>query len=200
MIELIAVNIMGQWKPGIGDPSVLGWTTTIGYFIAGGLCGAYAVYGRRTSGLGPRVFWWILAIIMVLMGLNKQLDLQVLVLHIARRMSKEQGWFADRDAVRKGIVLSFAFLGLILTMGLGWRCRRVWRRYILVVTGIVFLILFVLIRASGNRLVILGYRPGKLPMYDVLEVGGILCIGISVVIELHRLRQKSNLDSSTSDL
>ena len=30
-------------------------------------------------------------------------------------MSVEQGWFAERDAVRKAIILGFVFAGLVLT-------------------------------------------------------------------------------------
>lgn len=218
MIEMLTVISMGPWKPGIGDPTVLGWVTTVGYLIAAGLCGAYALRARKTtheenivhrpSSFRPSssAFWWSLAVFMLLMGFNKQLDLQVLVLQVARQISKEQGWFAERDAVRKGIILGFAFMSLILLVWLGWACRRVWRRYILAVSGIVLLVIFVLIRASGNRLVILGYQPGRFPMYSILEVGGIVCVAVSALIELRRVgrtgenkNQKSNLNPPTSD-
>lgn len=212
MIDVLAILVKGQWKPGIGDPSILGWATTIGYFIAAGLCVWYALLVRkandpdgnvhRPSSFRPSsyVFWWSLTVFMLLMGLNKQLDLQILVLQIARKMSEEQGWFAERDVVRKWIILGFAFIGLVLIAWLGWTGRRVWRRYILAVAGIALLIFFVLVRASGNRLMIMGYRLGHFPMYNILEVSGILCIGISAVIELRRLKQKSNLDPPISDL
>jgi hypothetical protein len=212
MIDVLAILVKGQWKPGIGDPSILGWATTIGYFIAAVLCAWYALLVRkandpngsvhRPSSFRPSnyVFWWSLTVFMLLMGFNKQLDLQILVLQIARKMSEEQGWFAERDVVRKWIILGFAFIGLVLIAWLGWTGRRVWRRYILAVAGIALLIFFVLVRASGNRLMIMGYRPGHFPMYDILEVSGILCIGISAVIELRRLKQKSNLDPPISDL
>ena len=219
MIEMLAVILMDQWKLGIGDPTVLGWVTTVGYFIAAGLCGAYALRARKMAKKGSivhrpssfrpssSVFWWSLAVFMLLMGFNKQLDLQVLVLQVARQVSKEQGWFGERDAVRKCIILGFAFIGLILMVWLGWTCRRVWRRYILAVSGIALIVTFVLIRASGNRLVILGYCPGRFPMYDILEVGGIVCIVVSALIELRRLgptaenkNQKTDLNLPTSDL
>ena len=205
MIEILAVIVKGQWRPGIGDPTVLGWVTTVGYFVASGLCGAYALRARKSadnrrgtcdegcvvhhpSSFLPSnsVFWWALTIFMLLMGFNKQLDLQYLVVDIGRRMSVEQGWFAERDAVRKWIILGFAFTFSGLLVWMGWTCRRVWRRYILAVSGIALLIIFVLIRASGNRLVILGYRPGRFSMYRILEIGGIICVGVSALVELRR--------------
>lgn len=196
MIEMIDVNILGQWKLGIGDHSILGWTTTIGYFIAAALCGWHAFLARKANKLNSTVhrpsnyiFWCGLAIFMVLMGFNKQLDLQIPLVRFVRQISQEQGWFAERDAVRKWIILGSAFVGLILIACLGWKSRRVWRRYILPIVGIALLIFFVLVRASGDRLMILGYRPGHFPMYDILEVSGILCIGISAFIELRRCRK-----------
>lgn len=207
MINVLAILVKGQWKPGIGDPTILGWVTTIGYIIAAALCGLYALRARKMDHEvnvvhrpSSSVFWWGLTVFMLLMGFNKQLDLQVLVLQIARQISKEQGWFAERDIVRKWIIVGSAFMGLILMAWLGWTCRCAWRRYILAVAGIALLILFVLIRASGNRLMILGCRPGRFPMYDILEIGGIVCIGASALIELRRVRRKSDLDPPTSDL
>ena len=211
MVELLSVMVGGRWRPGIGDPTVLGWVTTVGYFIAAGFCGANALRagkyrdGRRTSDEERIVhrspnpfFWWILTVFMLLMGFNKQLDLQLLVLQVGRQLSKEQGWFAERDAVRKAIILGFAFTSIILTAWLGWTGRRVWRRYILAVSGVAILAIFVLIRASGDRLVILGYRPGKFSMYKVLEVSGILCVAVSAWLELRRLRRKRGFNSPSS--
>lgn len=204
MIEILSVMVGGRWRPGIGDPTVLGWVTTVGYFVAAGLCVAYALRAEKVSPAvrfdRHRLFWWGLAIFMLLMGFNKQLDLQILVLQVGRKMAVEQGWFSERDAVRKAIIMGFAFTGLVLTAWLGWTCRRVWRRYILAVSGMALLIIFILIRASGNRLVILGYRPGSFSKYKVLEIGGILCVVASALIERRRLRQKTENGRRKTDL
>ena len=191
---MFAVIAQGHWKPGIGDPTVGGWAITIGYLIAFGLCGAYALRVRKVF---PPVrfnwhgaFWWGLAVFMLLMGLNKQLDLQVLFLSIGRHISKMQGWYAERREVRKWFVLSIAFVTLILMLWLGWLCRRVWRRYILPIVGIMLLVFFVFIRACAGRVVILGHRPGEIPMYWIFEVGGIVCIGASALIGLRHSRRK----------
>lgn len=197
---LLAIIVKGHWRPGIGDPTVLGWVTTVAYLIAAGLCGAYALRARRmfpTIRFNRHcVFWWSLAVFMLLMGLNKQLDLQVLLLRVGKQLSKVQGWYAERRTVQKWFVMSAAFFGLIMMAWLGWTCRRVWRRYALAVFGIVLLAIFVLIRASSDHVEILGWRPGRLPMYWILEIGGIACIGASALKGLRRCAKRT---SKTAD-
>lgn len=190
MIECLAVIIKGHWRPGIGDPTVLGWVTTAEYLIASGLCGIYALRaGSVTDAMRfdwLRAFWWGLAVAMLLMGLNKQLDLQVLLLRVASRMSKVQGWHAVRYTVYKWFVMGTAFIGLIVTLWLGWACRRVWRQCALAIFGIALLVIFVVIRASFGTVEILGWRSGKFPMYWMLEIGGIACIAASALMGLRR--------------
>jgi len=196
MIEMMSYMEHGPWKPGFGDPTILGWVTTVAYFIATGLCGAYALriskHVSRPSELGGhRAFWWSLTVFMLLMSVNKQLDLQILVLQIARQISQEQGWSAERAAVRKWLVVGSGLFGLILIGWLGWTFRRLWRRYALVLLGIALLGFFLLIRASGGRVTILGHHPGHFPMFRVIEIGGIVSVGSAALIELRRLRRKA---------
>ncbi|OHB75922.1 MAG: hypothetical protein A2Z25_01610 [Planctomycetes bacterium RBG_16_55_9] len=202
MIEILAIIVNGHWRPGIGDPTVLGWVTTAGYLIAAGLCGAYAL--RADSVIGTmrfnwhRVFWWGLAIAMLLMGLNKQLDLQVLLIRVARRMSKVQGWHAERYVVYKWFVMGIASAGLILTGWLGWTCRHGLRQCALALCGVGLLVLFAVIRACGGAVEIQGWRPGNFPMRWILEIGGIACIAVSALMGLHRCRKSYRLKESKS--
>ena len=66
------------WRPGIGDPPIVGWITTVLYLLACLSC-------WRTSGLFLRRdgssqsdnrFWVAISIALFVLGLNKQLDLQ----------------------------------------------------------------------------------------------------------------------------
>ena len=204
MIEILSVVEHGHCRPGIGDPTVLGWVTTAAFFIATGLCGAYALrMGKRlprpTDFNRHRAFWWGLTAFMLLMSINKQLDIQVLILQVARQISLEQGWSTERTMVRKWLVVGSALFGLILIVWLVWMFRRVWRRYALALLGIALLGFFVLIRASGGHVTILGHHPGYFPLFRVIEVGGIVCVGAAALIELRRLRQKEDVNPPTSD-
>jgi hypothetical protein len=201
MIDVLAIMVDGHWRPGIGDPTVLGWVTTVAYFIATGLCAVYAVrigkHVSRPSGFdGHRVFWWGLTLFMLVLSINKQLDIQTLVLQVARQISLEQGWSAERTVVRKWLVVGSALVGLALIAWLGWTCRRVWRRYALALFGVALLVFFVLIRASGGRVMVLGHHPGNFPMFRAIEIGGIVCVGAAALIEL---RRSQNPNSSNSE-
>ena len=46
----VAVIEDGHWKPGIGDPNVMGWITLAAYVVAGALCIRAAA---KTSGALP---------------------------------------------------------------------------------------------------------------------------------------------------
>ena len=80
-----------NWKPGIGDPTVMGWVTVVGYFVAAVLL----LYKRRLAlSLFPS-HWkqhrWLLlgfALLMIALGLNKQLDLQTFMTNVGREMAE----------------------------------------------------------------------------------------------------------------
>ena len=73
-----------NWKPGIGDPTFIGWFAVCTYFCTAALCAYVASRLDRTpSGLQQRA-WWILALVLVALGTNKQLALQGLLMEWGR--------------------------------------------------------------------------------------------------------------------
>src|SRR3954468_15751872 len=86
---MAGVIIDGQWRPGIGDPTLLGWTTVVAYFAAALACGRTAA----AKGGRPTPFWSLLSLLLVFLGFNKQLDLQSVLTEIGRRLAREQGWY-----------------------------------------------------------------------------------------------------------
>ncbi len=91
------------WTPGIGDPTWIGWTITIVYFVAALLC-----LRRRHE----RV-WLGLGLAMLFLGFNKQLDLQELLKDVAKQAAFREGWYAERHYVQTAF--GVAFLGLSAT-------------------------------------------------------------------------------------
>src|SRR3569833_3825399 len=86
-----------HWRPGIGDPTVVGWVTVIAYAVAAVLCLQSALRILHVKDAGPRVvFWSVLAVIMLLLGINKQLDLQTWFTLEGKKLALSEGWYNHR--------------------------------------------------------------------------------------------------------
>ena len=128
------------------------------------------------------LFWRALAVAMLLLGVNKQLDLQSLIPILGRRVARMQGWYEDRHAVQTAFIASAAgagVLGLSLFLAL---FRSAVARNPMAPVGVAFLIVFVLIRASSFHHVDLALgHSGGVPLNAALELGGIACVAASAI-------------------
>jgi len=89
------------WRPGIGDPTVMGWVTVGAYAVAAAVAGvaAHRARGAAAPHPGPDRTWLLVAGLMALLCVNKQLDLQSLFTDLGRVLAREQGWYARRREV-----------------------------------------------------------------------------------------------------
>ena len=183
---LCSAPVEGAWRLGIGDPTPLGWATTAAYCVAFGLCLRTALRTRRLAPWLPKgefrpTFWAVLAALLFLLGLNKQLDLQTWLTQVARQLALAQGWYARRRVVQLGFVMAVGVAGLA-GVGAGyWTVRGAVRQHLLAVVGMSFLLCFVFVSAASfhhiDKLITPGL--GALRIYHVLEVGGIACVAFA---------------------
>src|SRR5687768_5262697 len=91
---LFAYTEANQWHPGIGDPTFMGWVTVAMYFLAALLCAraAFALPPRSLKSQ-ERVFWFFLCVVLLFLGVNKQLDLQTWLTLTGKRVAIAQGWY-----------------------------------------------------------------------------------------------------------
>lgn len=183
---LIAAIVDGRWRPGIGDPTPMGWATVVAYFAASWACWrAAAAEGRRAHGdrSGPAPFWLLLTGFLLLLGINKQLDLQSALTEFGRRLAREQGWYDRRQEVQALFLALIAAVGLVALGAFGWLARAAPRSRLLALPGLAFLIVFILIRASSFHQVdqLIGLRLGGLKWNWILELGGIGCVGLAAL-------------------
>lgn len=188
----LAATVDGQWRLGIGDPSVYGWLTVIGYALAMVLCWRAGRLSRRrmqrgTGGGGP-VFWWVLAAILLFLGVNKQLDLQSLLTQEARKLAKAQGWYGHKEELQLWFIGFLVVAGLSLLGGVGWLCRRGGVERWLALGGMVFLAAFVALRACSFHHIdrLLGMKLGIANLNVALELGGIAVIAVAAGIATGR--------------
>ena len=186
--------LIGQWRPEIGDPSFMGWFT-VGSYFGCAICGAMIVLINRKGGREFFLFWSMISVLMILPGINKQLDLQSLFTEVGRQIATAQGWMHHRRAVQFWFILAFGttvtggFLLFVIIM------RDMFRRFTLAFIGLFFLLSFIIIRASSFHHFdeMLGGTLFGLEMNWVLELTGIYLILVAgfreILVELILLRK-----------
>lgn len=180
-----------DWSPQIGDPTVWGWLTVLIYAAA-------ALAAARVAWRAPfpvptrtpeRIFWTCLALGLVFLTVNKQLDLQSFVTGIARCTALAQGWYEDRRIVQILFILGLGLFVLVFGLYFLWLLRRTMRRSFWPLLGAVFVCGFVLIRAVGFSRVDALIRvelPSSVTLNFLLEIPGPLIILVSGLVLLGR--------------
>lgn len=165
---------------GIGDPGLGGWLIVAFYAVTGLLALRVAIGGvfPERSARRERLFWGALGIGMLLLALNKQLDLQTLLTAAARCMAQLQGWYETPRIVQVGFIAGIFVLMVLLFGAACMALRGTLHRNGLAIAGLVFVLGFVLIRAAGfhhmDRLISIEVHSIRLNW--VLEMAGPLCI------------------------
>ena len=174
--------LMGRWQPVIGDPSFMGWLTVAAY-LACAILALLSARAHRKRERRPFIFWSLVSGWILLLAVNKQLDLQSLVTEIGRRIAWHQGWMAQRRVVQFWFIVGF---GLLSLAGFAWfvyALRDLCKRFRLAFIGLFFLLSFIIIRAAGFHHFdeILHFRFLNLKMNWVLELSGIFIISAAAI-------------------
>ena len=191
-----------QWRLHIGDPTGIGWIITIFYFLTFILClwaGVAAQKSEKSKGTyESRRLLIGIAVLLLLLGFNKQLDFQELLSIIGRRVAKAQGWYSIRRSVQMTFIVLFTLIVLLsLAKWARWMKGR-WHRYGLFFIGIVLILLFVIIQAAFTEHVFFmrttRYHSGVYILLSILEPVGILLVAVRAFLSLHRIYEKKSRD------
>lgn len=176
-----------QWSPGVGDNHLMGWLTVVVYLVAAVASGVAA---RRLVASDPltrreRRFWVLAAMVMLLLAVNKQLDLQSLLTMIARCHAQLAGWYDVRRVVQEAFIYLVAAGGAIALGLLALLLRGILGRVWLALVGLGFVCVFVVIRAASFHHVdvLLGGTAGGLKLNWLLEIPGPILV---TMVALHR--------------
>lgn len=201
-----------QWSAGIGDPTFMGWLTVVAYFAAAWLClrafmvekaGPPRPYRQAIGALyrvvrkhWPRPpaparragLWLLLALLLGVLGLNKQLDLQSLLTEIGRVTAIEEGWYEQRRSVQVGFIGAVLVSAALALGALAWLVRGHLHDFRLALGGMVLLVGFVVVRATSfhDMDAFIRTSVGGLELNWVLELGGITLVAVAAG---KRLRQ-----------
>ena len=174
-------GLIGNWSPGIGDPTIGGWITVVLYVVA-----AWTTWRLlrewneqpASNTLNEHWFWKMLFVGLVLLGINKQLDMQSAFTEIGRIMAAKEGWYANRQQVQIAFIAGIVLVGLALftaTLHMTWGAPR---STIGALVGSTGLLVFVIIRAASFHHVddLLGHSLSGLRINWLLEMGALLMI------------------------
>ena len=190
------------WRPRMADAAVPGTLIVVFYLIVAVACASALSVARIGARMAKEyrkverrkhdrtvayrasiLFWALLTLCMVILGVNKHLDLESWLTEFGRNIALSQGWYETRSIVQQPLVAGVAGFGLISLAVLLALTRRLLPRHVPAFVGMVVLLCFVIARAMSfhqldNALAVemLGVRVRWL-----LELGGILCIGACAV-------------------
>ena len=108
------------WHPTIGDPSFMGWFTVLAYFFA--FCISLKVYltGDRRFHRNPqkqKLLWLVLAVLMLLLCINKQLDLQTMFTATAKYYFLKNDMYQYRRHYQKLFIILIMVTGFLVSGG-----------------------------------------------------------------------------------
>lgn len=192
------------WTPGIGDPTVYGWITVAAYFATAWLCFANGRVSRAPPGSGGRTilrwrarrrFWLALAVVLAVLGINKQLDIQTLFTDIGRTIAKSDGWYRERRGIQREFIGAVAIGGLIAVGAAMVLVRRAGGWALMATAGTVLIVLFVVIRAASFHHIDMILRGGwaGFRVNHALELGGIAIIAAAATGFARAARAERNL-------
>jgi len=145
-----SICLSTNWQLSIGDPTITGWAICAVYALAAVL--AILVLCRvpfqPSHQQREQLFWVLIAGLMTAVAVNKQLDLQTLILTAGRCLSQEQGWYEDRRLVQRDFILALIALATVWGAAMVWLLRGLMHRTLMPLLGLVALSGFVVIKGG----------------------------------------------------
>ena len=184
-----------SWRPHIGDPTWIGWITAFAYAIAAWLCLRAGLRTRQT----PRrlesessTMWFVFAAGMFLLGVNKQLDLQIAFMQLGRHLAQGEGWYPQRRLAQIIFVLLLGAALIGAAFITFFKHKHFFKTHALTLLGSIFLAAFVFLRAAlfNHADAYTGIGLGKGPWMDAMELAGILCF---IIASFRALPAASNM-------
>ena len=199
IVPVLAVPVCGGWRLGFGDPTVIGWVIAVCYLAAAVLC-VWALFvarmgarlARRWRGPERRrrdrtkayqasfLFWGLLCVLFLFLGVNKQVDLQTWLTEWGRDLATSQGWYEQRAQVQTVFVVVIVGGGLLTMTILLRMTRDLLPRHVPAFVGMILLGCFVASRALSFHELndVLDWAPAGIKFRWMLEMAGIAIVGL----------------------
>jgi tellurite resistance protein TehA-like permease len=159
-----------------GVELVLATVATLILALVGSARRVAAIPARDRS----RTLWLVVALALLALGINKQLDLQTALTEWGRGMALSEGWYQVRRPLQVVFIAAVLVSGLIALRAAS-RLARGDASLRPVIGGVVFITCFVVIRASSFHHVdlLIGYDISGVRVNWLLELGGIAFVAVA---------------------
>ncbi len=170
-----------DWRASLADASASDWITVAAYLIAAIIAVRAGASARQRSEPRERVFWSLAAGLLIFLGVNELFDLQTVLTAVGKLWSLEQGWYEDRRRYQLEFVLLLAILAALAGLAALRLTRSTHRTVRWALLGLVFIGVFILVRAASFHHVdaLLGMGPSAFNWGSVQEMLGILIVGVA---------------------
>ncbi|MCA9872948.1 MAG: hypothetical protein KC441_04820 [Anaerolineales bacterium] len=165
---------------------IMWWVTVAAYWATAVLCGL-AAYHRQATPRSRRL-WAMLAVVMALLGINKQGNLVGRLTTEGRLLAWTGAWYQNRAGLQIALAAIVVLLAGGLLLWLLRRLRPLSGPEMTAVVGVVYLLGFALVRAiSLHAIDAFLYRPvlGVYPNW-LLELGGIALVAVPALLAWRR--------------
>jgi hypothetical protein len=192
--SLLAASGGIPWHPGAHDRSLLGWLISAAYLAAALICVRAFVRARGRADQPLAQVWAGLSAVLLLLGANKQLDLQTYLIHVlGRGVAMSYGFYPYRRVIQFGFMVALlAATSASMAAAFYWLkpyLARIW----LAGLGVGLLAAFVLARAAFFNHVG-GDRPAHALFWHIaFELTGIACIGANAYRDLRDPSRRPSL-------
>lgn len=188
------LSFLSEWLSRSGDTTFWSWVITLLYAITI-LGSVYYVIKIRGEENGDRRFLWIaISLFLVGMGVNKQLDLQILLTMVGSFIAEHLGWYEYRRVVQKIFTIGV----LVCVSGAGglilFRIRRIIRHSLVELSGAAILVFFAAIRmGSINHLnKAIAFEQEKISHIHGIELAGLAVILFALLNNLKNRKVGTN--------
>ena len=167
-----------KWSPGIGDPTIVGWFTVVAYLLV-----AVLALGRMRADIEDDLccsrLWLLLALAMLFLSINKQLDLQSWLTLSVKEHALMHDWYQDRRHYQGLFIAGLAVFSLLFMGALFWVVRERWQDFVVAGFGFGLLLVFVLTRATSLHQVDSMIQTGVsgFSLNGLFELTGIFLVG-----------------------
>jgi hypothetical protein len=156
-------------------PTLLEWVTSAGYLIAAVLCfraGRAAQRSlRRSEPFSP---FFLIAALAVVLGINKEFEVQTLMIRIGRTLATSEGWYEWRRMVQKIFVLATLIIGLTILGRFVYQHIEFFKAHLGLACGVAAICLYCFLRwADINYIELFGSgRTGSESVWPI-EISGV---------------------------